>query len=179
MIDQLQLQPEGLLVRRKRPRHYSLLFRAVLMASVFLPKATAAFTPSSIAGPSHRRNLISLTNTRPSKASKKTYNDDAADEVDPRQNWLQWMLEGARSRGTQKVSLVQRARSLAVFMCNEQRLKAPIFFRTLQVMLREAVELGGVPRSDRYSSRDWFHNTLSLPNSAILRDIRSPVICKS
>jgi len=42
--------------------------------------------------------------------------------------------------------------------------------------LREAEELGGVPRNDRYSSRDWFHNTVSLPNSAILRSIRSPVM---
>eukprot|EP00546_Thalassionema_frauenfeldii_P003933 CAMPEP_0178923062 /NCGR_PEP_ID=MMETSP0786-20121207/16509_1 /TAXON_ID=186022 /ORGANISM="Thalassionema frauenfeldii, Strain CCMP 1798" /LENGTH=410 /DNA_ID=CAMNT_0020597513 /DNA_START=282 /DNA_END=1514 /DNA_ORIENTATION=+ len=42
--------------------------------------------------------------------------------------------------------------------------------------LREAEELGGIPRNDRYSSRDWFHNTVSLPNSAILRSIRSPVV---
>jgi predicted membrane chloride channel (bestrophin family) len=54
--------------------------------------------------------------------------------------------------------------------------QASILFCTIQVIMREAAELGGVPRSDRYSSRDWFHNTISLPNSAILRDIRSPVI---
>lgn len=47
---------------------------------------------------------------------------------------------------------------------------------TNKVIMREAVELGGVPRSDRYSSRDWFHNTVTLPNSAILKDIRSPVL---
>jgi predicted membrane chloride channel (bestrophin family) len=41
--------------------------------------------------------------------------------------------------------------------------------------MREAEELGGVPRSDRYSSSDWLHNTLSLPSSAILRSIRGPV----
>jgi predicted membrane chloride channel (bestrophin family) len=47
---------------------------------------------------------------------------------------------------------------------------------TSEIKLREAEELGGVARQDRYSSRDWWHNTLSLPNSAILRDIKSPVI---
>ena len=43
------------------------------------------------------------------------------------------------------------------------------------VTMREDEALGGVPRSDRYSSADWFHNTLSLPNSAILKAIRFPV----
>jgi predicted membrane chloride channel (bestrophin family) len=33
----------------------------------------------------------------------------------------------------------------------------------------------GAHRSDRYSSSDWFHNTVSLPNSAILKAIRFPV----
>jgi predicted membrane chloride channel (bestrophin family) len=48
--------------------------------------------------------------------------------------------------------------------------------RTSEVAMREPAALGGLPRSDRYSSRDWLHNTISLPNSAILRDIRSPVL---
>jgi predicted membrane chloride channel (bestrophin family) len=47
---------------------------------------------------------------------------------------------------------------------------------TNQIRMREAAELGGVPRSDRYMSKDWFHNTITLPNSAILRDIKSPVL---
>jgi hypothetical protein len=121
MRDQMQLQPRGLLVRRKRPRHYRLLFQAVLAAAVFLPKATA-FTPSSIVGPSDRRILTCLTNSATATSStskttsKKTYNADAADEVTPQQNWLRWMLEGARSRGTQKVSLDQRAKVLAFFL---------------------------------------------------------------
>jgi ion channel-forming bestrophin family protein len=42
--------------------------------------------------------------------------------------------------------------------------------------MREAEELGGVPRGSRYSSRDWFHNTVTLPQSDILKSIRSPVI---
>jgi hypothetical protein len=122
MRDQLQLQPEDFLVRRKRPRHYRLLFQAVLAAAVFLPKATA-FTPSSIVGPSDRRILTCLTNSRTTsstskKTRKKPYNADAADEV-PKQNWFRWMFEGARSRGTQKVSLDQRARVLVIFLYND------------------------------------------------------------
>ncbi|KAL7557991.1 hypothetical protein ACA910_000038 [Epithemia clementina (nom. ined.)] len=46
---------------------------------------------------------------------------------------------------------------------------------TNKVILREAAELGGIPRSDRYSSRDWLHSFVTLPNSNILHDIRSPV----
>jgi len=48
-----------------------------------------------------------------------------------------------------------------------------------EVRMREAEELGGVARSDRYSSCDWWHNTLSLPNSAILKSIRGPVLFMS
>mmetsp|Transcript_13406 Transcript_13406/g.31168 ORF Transcript_13406/g.31168 Transcript_13406/m.31168 type:complete len:542 (+) Transcript_13406:86-1711(+) len=44
-----------------------------------------------------------------------------------------------------------------------------------EVKMREAEALGGLPRSDRYSSKDWLHNTISLPNSAILRAIRFPL----
>mmetsp|Transcript_24348 Transcript_24348/g.57698 ORF Transcript_24348/g.57698 Transcript_24348/m.57698 type:complete len:649 (+) Transcript_24348:136-2082(+) len=42
--------------------------------------------------------------------------------------------------------------------------------------MREAEELGGIARTERYSSSDWLHNTLSLPSSAILRSIRGPVL---
>jgi hypothetical protein len=44
------------------------------------------------------------------------------------------------------------------------------------VYMRDPEELGGVARSARYSSRDWWHNTISLPSSGILRDISFPVI---
>ena len=47
---------------------------------------------------------------------------------------------------------------------------------TSKVILREAEELGGVPRSDRYSSRDWLHSAITLPNSGVLKSIRSPVL---
>lgn len=43
------------------------------------------------------------------------------------------------------------------------------------VKMRDPEELGGVPRSDRYASRDWLHNTINLPNSRILREIAFPV----
>jgi hypothetical protein len=44
------------------------------------------------------------------------------------------------------------------------------------VYMRDPEELGGVARSARYSSKDWWHNTISLPNSVILRDISFPVV---
>lgn len=47
---------------------------------------------------------------------------------------------------------------------------------TNKIIMREAEALGGLPRSNRYASRDWFHSAITLPNSAILRDIRNPVI---
>ena len=43
------------------------------------------------------------------------------------------------------------------------------------VKMRDPIALGGVPRSDRYASRDWLHNTINLANSAILKDIAFPV----
>jgi len=48
--------------------------------------------------------------------------------------------------------------------------------KTSSLIYREPEELGGIVRPDRYSSRDWLHNTLSLPNSAILRAIKTPVL---
>jgi predicted membrane chloride channel (bestrophin family) len=47
---------------------------------------------------------------------------------------------------------------------------------TNKVIMREAKELGGVPRSARYSSRDWFHTIITFPNSGVLRDTKSPVL---
>ena len=48
--------------------------------------------------------------------------------------------------------------------------------KTSSLLYREPEELGGIARTDRYSSGDWFHNTITLPNSAILRAIRVPVV---
>eukprot|EP00980_Cylindrotheca_fusiformis_P029419 scaffold23471_cov141-Cylindrotheca_fusiformis.AAC.16 len=47
--------------------------------------------------------------------------------------------------------------------------------KTNAMIYRKPEELGGIVRQDRYSSSDWFHNTITLPNSAILRAIRVPV----
>ena len=44
------------------------------------------------------------------------------------------------------------------------------------VKMRDPIALGGVPRSDRYASKDWLHNTINLPCSAILRSVQFPVI---
>lgn len=48
--------------------------------------------------------------------------------------------------------------------------------KTDEVKMREAEELGGVPRAERYASRDWLHNTINMPNSRILRSVRFPVL---
>lgn len=115
----------------------------------------------------HRRPIIrqrlassssSSSNTNSSNSSNTTSSyrkddiilEDTDDEEESRESiWLRWMARGGVKpsvRGTNKV------------------------------ILREAEELGGVPRSDRYSSDDWFHITVTLPNSAILRAIRGPVL---
>lgn len=72
--------------------------------------------------------------------------DDKKGKDPDDKSWLSWMQGGRRGRGVG------------------------------EIRLREAEELGGVARSDRYSSRDWLHNTISLPNSAILRDVRFPCL---
>lgn len=96
-------------------------------------------------------NGIRRAFTRPSSSScllqRPAKKEGKGDVEEKKAGWLRWMMVGKQQpRGTNKV------------------------------IMREAVELGGVARSDRYSSRDWFHNTISLPSSAILRDIRSPVV---
>lgn len=83
---------------------------------------------------------------------KKNSDDDSGkknrgdDHESKTKAWLHWMMRGGTPRGTSKV------------------------------IMREPEELGGLPRGDRYSSRDWFHNTVTLPNSGILKAIRSPVL---
>lgn len=44
-----------------------------------------------------------------------------------------------------------------------------------EVKMRDPPAFGGVARSDRYASRDWLHNALSLPTSRILKSISFPV----
>jgi len=45
-----------------------------------------------------------------------------------------------------------------------------------EVKMREDTVFGGFPRSRLYSAKDWWHNMVSLPNSAILSDISGPVM---
>ena len=82
--------------------------------------------------------------------------DDDEEDDDGNDGWLSWMSRGHKRKEKQ----VQRIGKTAAG----------------KVKFREAEELGGVPRSDRYSASDWLHNTASLPSSAILKSIRFPVI---
>lgn len=95
-----------------------------------------------------KTSLIPCSSILPLFRPKDEEDDESIDDDENNSGvgvWLGWLTGGRRLRGTNKV------------------------------IMREAEELGGIPRSDRYSSRDWFHNTITLPNSAILRDIMSPV----
>lgn len=83
------------------------------------------------------------------KKSKNKTRDIEYRVNEDRSRWLSWMTRGTKITKTRNVD---------------------------EIRMREAEELGGVPRSDRYSSCDWFHNTLSLPNSQILKAIRGPVL---
>lgn len=83
------------------------------------------------------------------KTSKKSKKGKNKEEE--RTRWLSWMSSGTLSKTRHADEL----------------------------LMREAEELGGVARSDRYSSCDWWHNTVSLPNSAILKSIRGPVLFMS
>lgn len=47
------------------------------------------------------------------------------------------------------------------------------------IEFREPYELGGLPRLQRYSSKDWLHNTLNIQSSAILHQIRGPILAMS
>jgi len=76
------------------------------------------------------------------------YDEEEDDPDDEQSQWLWWLSTGSRKRSKS----------------NYEQLK-----------LREDKRLGGLPRSIGYSSKDWWHNTLTLPTSAILRDVQSPV----
>lgn len=86
-----------------------------------------------------------------------TSDDNSEKEIEEDEDsWLGWMSRGARSTKSSSKSKNYRGSD--------------------EVILREPAALGGLPRSDRYASRDWLHNTINLPNSAILRDVRHPVL---
>ena len=98
------------------------------------------------------KNIFQLFDADPKKPiGESTSNNqinyyDEDDHESKTNDWMRWMMRGGTPRGTAKM------------------------------IMREPEELGGLPRGDRYSSRDWFHNTITLPNSGILKAIRSPVL---
>lgn len=47
--------------------------------------------------------------------------------------------------------------------------------KTADIKMRDPIALGGLPRAERYASRDWLHNTLNMPNSKILKSVQFPV----
>eukprot|EP00531_Pseudo-nitzschia_arenysensis_P001559 CAMPEP_0116133552 /NCGR_PEP_ID=MMETSP0329-20121206/10168_1 /TAXON_ID=697910 /ORGANISM="Pseudo-nitzschia arenysensis, Strain B593" /LENGTH=558 /DNA_ID=CAMNT_0003628193 /DNA_START=111 /DNA_END=1787 /DNA_ORIENTATION=- len=115
-----------------------------------------AFSPLFTAS-NPSKNLVKVSKTLSSgpprtilsmapKKSKK--NKKGKNKEEDHRRWLSWMTTGTLSK-TRHAD---------------------------EVRLREAEELGGVARCDRYSAGDWWHNTVSLPNSAILRSIRGPVL---
>jgi predicted membrane chloride channel (bestrophin family) len=75
---------------------------------------------------------------------------DQEEDEEEEDKWLDWMSGGKRKYGNYRGSG--------------------------EVIHRSPVALGGLPRSDRYASRDWLHNTITLPNSAILRNVLHPVL---
>ena len=44
-----------------------------------------------------------------------------------------------------------------------------------KVTYREDSNLGGIPRMERYTARDWLHNVYTLRTSSVLRQIKGPV----
>jgi len=91
-------------------------------------------------------------------SEKKEKEKDEEMKKEDEQIWLSWLISGKptkRGKGSDSSSTDRNTRD---------------------VIYREAEELGGVMRSDRYASRDWWHNAMNLPFSVILREIRGPVL---
>lgn len=124
----------------------------VTMTLLIWSHSSAAFTV-----PSRSTRYLTLFSTMPDKLKSLSEklsailpdrkDDDKAAEESSR--WLGWMTEGGSKPRTRAVA---------------------------DVYMRDPEELGGVARSARYSSSDWWHNTISFPNSGILRAIRFPVV---
>mmetsp|Transcript_22000 Transcript_22000/g.63076 ORF Transcript_22000/g.63076 Transcript_22000/m.63076 type:complete len:582 (+) Transcript_22000:198-1943(+) len=74
-----------------------------------------------------------------------TKKDREAEQSSRREKWLGWMATGQKPRMADAV------------------------------IMRESTLLGGLPRSERYSSRDWWHNTVNMPSSTVLKDVQGPV----
>lgn len=50
---------------------------------------------------------------------------------------------------------------------------------TGKIIMRDPVELGGIPRSCSYSTKAWWHNICNLPQSKILSEVCQPVLAIS
>ena len=91
-------------------------------------------------------------------------NDDPTEDDIRRTNeenslkWLTWMTTGTvtSSSSSSGSSTTER--------------------ETEEIKMRDPIALGGLPRSERYASRDWLHNTINMPNSMILQSVRFPVV---
>ena len=52
---------------------------------------------------------------------------------------------------------------------------SPSYVSHNKITYREDSNLGGIPRMERYTARDWLHNVYTLRTSSVLRQIKSPV----
>mmetsp|Transcript_15351 Transcript_15351/g.30573 ORF Transcript_15351/g.30573 Transcript_15351/m.30573 type:complete len:401 (+) Transcript_15351:183-1385(+) len=82
--------------------------------------------------------------------------DADTSEEDLSKKWLNWMTTGA------PLSSPSRSSSKAYVSHNK-------------VTYREDSNLGGIPRMERYTARDWLHNVYTLRTSSVLRQIKGPV----
>ena len=89
--------------------------------------------------------LDEMAKTFKQKFNIVTKKDREAEQASRSEKWLGWLKTGAKPRMVE------------------------------DVIMRESTLLGGLPRSERYSSRDWWHNTVTMPSSSILKDVRGPV----
>uniref|UniRef100_A0A7S0UL36 Bestrophin homolog n=1 Tax=Pseudo-nitzschia delicatissima TaxID=44447 RepID=A0A7S0UL36_9STRA len=136
--------------------YYCLALTSVYQSSQI--QTCAAFSPLFTASTKPSTNIASVSKTLSSASARaissmapkgKKEKKGKKKKEEDHRRWMSWLSSGTTSRHAD------------------------------EVRMREAEELGGVARSDRYSAGDWWHNTLSLPNSAILRSIRGPVLFMS
>lgn len=92
-------------------------------------------------------NGISKSGSNMKKRRRRGGNNKLNSEPPSQLSWQSWM-----SRGTPRYRGVE------------------------EVTMRDPIELGGVPRNNQYAANDWLHNTINLPNSAILKSILYPVL---
>ena len=107
---------------------------------------TTSSSSSSVSTPSPNRKIDEMAKSFKQKFNIVTKKDLEAEQSSRREKWLGWMTTGQ---------------------------KPPRMVE--DVIMRESTLLGGLPSQERYSSKDWWHNTVSMPSSTVLKDIRGPV----